>query len=139
MGELVGAGDTQLLHIIRFMLFCLAILGIFYAWQIELAPSPHGWTWVSVVVGDAFTDIAMGAIIFVGLIYFYGLELALKGWLLMTVPVLCHLTSGLPMIAGQLLKRRFDNKLSKEISATIANRPTIKTPEIQDVSHGSPK
>ncbi len=130
-------GAPELRYIASFIFVCLFILGIFYAWQIELAPSPHGWTWVSVVVGDAFTDIAMGTILFIGLIYFFGLEGALKAWPLIAVPVLSHLTSGIPMIAGQLLKRRYDNKLSKEISATL--RPAIKTPEIQDAPYGSQK
>ena len=128
-------GSPELIHIAITIFIFLFILGVAYAWQIELAPSPHGWTWISVVVGDAFTDIAMATVLFVGLIYFYGLEEALRGWWLITVPVAAHLTSGIPMIGGQLLKRRSDYKRSKLIATgTVGIRSPFKIPETPDIS-----
>ena len=87
----------------------LLVIGASYAALIYHSPAPPGWTWISVVVGDAVTDLGMMFAIFVILVYLDALHL----WPLFFVPPVAHLLTGGPMIAGQVLKKRRDGEYAK--------------------------
>jgi hypothetical protein len=72
------------------------LLGIFYAWQIYLAPSPHGWTWVSVGAG---TLILLFGMMFNGFIFYHFNSLNITTFLLL--PLAALITAGLPMVLVQ--------------------------------------
>lgn len=90
----------------------LFLISCAYAFLIYHSPAPHGFTWVSVVVGDGFNDLGLGAAILIVLI-FYGLIEQL--WWLALLPMAAHVITGLPMIAGQEIKRRRENKNKRDI------------------------
>jgi len=73
------------------------LTGNAYAIKIALRPFPDHLTWLSVVVGDAFTDLAMSALIWT---YTGSVWLALIPWC-------THALTGGPMIVGQIIKYRF--------------------------------
>jgi hypothetical protein len=90
--------------------FGLLLFGVFYAYRITLRPFSAGKTWLSVVVGDAATDL--------------GASLAL--WLLTgdlrvcLVPWAAHALTGLPMILAQALKDRLQNDGADAATELIA-------------------
>lgn len=109
------------------LLVALSLLsfGIAYAYRIAIQPFRARNTWLSVVIGDAATDIASFAFIY---IWTRKLSLAL-------IPIISHLITGLPMIIGQLIKHKLfdlDNKHHLEIyqQGGSGNYP-IKNREIQ--------
>ena len=72
----------------------LVIFGILYAIRIALRPFPPHRTWLSVVVGDAATDVGSSLALW-----------SLTGdWRLCLVPWIAHALTGGPMIIGQVLK-----------------------------------
>ena len=88
----------------------LIVTGASYAALIYHSPPPYGWTWVSVVVGDAFTDLGMSGALFIGMIYLFGLDMALAGWWLVIIPEIAHICTGVPMVVGQIMKKKNDDK-----------------------------
>lgn len=87
------------------------LVAIFYAWQIYLAPSPHGWTWISVAVG---TGLVVYATMFNYFILFHFDGLTLEN--ILTAPAGTLIIAGLPMVAGQAVKKyREDRDNSKLI------------------------
>lgn len=89
----------------------MLILGTFYAILIYYSPAPHGWTWVSVAVGDGFTDLGEVALIIAALIHYGQLDAM---WPLILIPPVGHLLTGGPMIAGQIIKKRREDKFSND-------------------------
>lgn len=79
--------------------------GIFYAWQIYLAPSPHGWTWISVAVG---TLILIGLITF-NVFVFHHYEMLNPVWI-MALPLWSLGVVGLPMALSQQWKKYVEDK-----------------------------
>jgi len=76
------------------------LLGIFYAWQIYLAPSPHGWTSISVAVGTLILilDIMVNGFV----LYHYG---SLTPVAYLVVPIVTLATVGIPMGLLQWYKK----------------------------------
>lgn len=90
----------------------LLVVGIIYAVHIYHNPPKEGETWVSVAIGDGFTDIGMSALIATALIeggYWEPL------WWLIFIPWLCHGLTGLPMIIGQYKFKRDQERIIEEI------------------------
>ena len=90
-----------------------AMLGFAYAGLIYKSPMPHGWTWLSVVVGDGLVDLAIAIVLIVileqaGLLATY--------WWFITVPVICHALIGGPMILLQIIKHRQEQKAVRAIN-----------------------
>lgn len=86
----------------KFILVCVVLLVVFgipYAIIIARQPFKPHLTWLSVMIGDAMTDFGMAAL----LLLLTGSPLAAS------VPVLCHILTGGPMILGQILKHSFQN------------------------------
>lgn len=105
-------GDIQIILIIVNVTHLL--LGILFAWQIYLAPSPHGWTWVSVGVG---TLILLYGMMFNGFIFYHFRELNIITFLLL--PLAALITAGLPMVIVQGVKKwREDRRNDKFIKGT---------------------
>lgn len=87
--------DNTTLSLILIAL-ALHVFGAGYAYRIVLRPFSPYKTWLSVVVGDAVTDLGMSAMLWV-----------LTGdWRLCLVPWAAHALTGLPMILGQKLKHQ---------------------------------
>lgn len=85
------------------------LLGILYAWQIYLAPSPHGWTWVSVGAG---TVILLFGMMFNGFIFYHFKALNIITFLLL--PLAALVTAGLPMVIIQAEKKRREDKRNEK-------------------------
>jgi hypothetical protein len=89
----------------------LLLFGMFYAYRITLRPFPASKTWLSVVIGDAATDL--------------GMSLAL--WLLThdlrvcLVPWAAHALTGLPMILAQAIKDKLQNDGADAATELIAD------------------
>lgn len=86
-----------------------ALLGIFFAWQIYLAASPHGWTWVSVAVG---TLILLYGMMFNGFILYHFHSLNIITFLIL--PLVALAAAGLPMVILQAEKKRREDKRNDE-------------------------
>ena len=84
----------------------LLLFGIGYAYRIAIRPFPARRTWVSVVIGDAVTDIGSFLLIW----HFTG-----GNWLIALAPVASHVLTGLPMILGQLLKHHFETNAANDL------------------------
>jgi len=68
------------------------LLGIFYAWQIYLAPSPHGWTSISVAVGTLI--LILNIMVNGFILYHYG---SLTPVAFLLIPIAALATAGIPM------------------------------------------
>jgi hypothetical protein len=82
-----------------FVAFGLLLFGMFYAYRITLRPFPAGKTWLSVVVGDAATDLGVSL----------ALWLLTGDWRICLVPWAAHALTGLPVILAQAIKDRLQN------------------------------
>ena len=90
-----AGSESQATHLILVAL-ALLLFGVGYAYRIALRPFSYRRTWLSVVVGDAATDLGASAMLW-----------ALSGnRRLCLVPWAAHALTGLPMILGQTLKYR---------------------------------
>ena len=87
------------------------LLAWFYAWQIYLAPSPHGWTFVSVAVGTLI--IALGEMFAVFILYHF--NLLIMPWLLL-IPVAVLLNAGLPMTVVQFAKKIIEDRRNSRLT-----------------------
>lgn len=85
--------------------------GVFYAWQIYLAPSPHGWTWISVAVG---TLILISLIMFNVFIFHHYTRLT-PVWI-MTIPVWSLAVVGVPMGASQQWKKHVEDRNNRAMT-----------------------
>jgi hypothetical protein len=89
--------------------------GVFYAAVIYYRPFAPGWTWVSVLIGDAVTDACVGAALLVAVSSLGRAEL----WWVALFPLAGHVLSGGPMIAGQVIKwaaqKRRNSHLDREL------------------------
>jgi len=86
------------------------LLSWFYAWQIYLAPSPHGWTFVSVAVGTLI--VAIGEMF--GIFILYDFDLLVMPWLLL-VPLGFLLNAGIPMFVFQFSKKVIEDKRNSKL------------------------
>ena len=93
------------------VVFCTIIFGVGYAILIYHRPFPPGWTWLSVVVGVAFTGILEIIAILITLI---SLDLA-RYWWIASYPLIAYILTGLPMITGQEIKRRQQHKTNTSL------------------------
>lgn len=75
-------------------------LGLIYAYIIAKKIFNPEQTWVSVVVGEVMTDTIAFSLIYI----------ITKDPILSLMPVYGHLLTGIPMIIGQILKHRRQNK-----------------------------
>ena len=89
----------------------LLTFSIFYAIFIYHFPFRPGRTWLSVVIGDAATDVGVTLSILISLLF---LEL-LNYWWLALFPFIGHLLTGIPMILFQEVKRSRQNKMNSDI------------------------
>lgn len=96
------------------------LLGWFYAWQIYLAASPHGWTFVSVAVGTLI--IAIGEMF--GIFILFHFNLLIMPWL-MLVPLGFALNAGIPMCVLQLAKKITEDRNNNKL-ATGAYEPSLE-------------
>lgn len=85
------------------------LLGTSYAWQIYLAPSPHGWTVISVSVG---TLILIYGMMFNGFILYHFGVLNIITFLLL--PLAALVTAGLPMAIIQGFKKWREDKRNEK-------------------------
>lgn len=94
----------------------LFTFGFGYAVIIYRHPFSTGWTWLSVLIGDAVNDIAVSAAIVVTLGAFGQLE---QLWWMAFFPVAGHALDGGPMVVGQIIKwlsqKRRNAALDKEL------------------------
>lgn len=86
------------------------LLGIFYAWQIYLAPSPHGWTWISVAVGTLI--LLFGTMFNHFILYHYDM---LNIATLLLTPTAMLALAGLPMTIGQAIKKYREDRDNKKL------------------------
>jgi hypothetical protein len=91
--------------------------GIGYAVYIYHNSFEQGWTWLSVVIGDGWTDIGTVAAI---------LTILLSGdpvnpWFVAVQPIISHLLTGGPMIAGQLWKKRAQERRAEKLKDKVEN------------------
>ena len=85
----------------------LLILAILYAIRIAKVPFLPRRTWLSVVYGDAITDLASAVMIY-----------SLTGnWRAAITPIVNHVISGTPMIVGQMTKHAADWEKADAIEA----------------------
>lgn len=84
--------------------------GVFYAWQIYLAPSPHGYTGISVAVG---TLIVLSGSISGYLVLALFDATTTPNVLVMLLAAL--LIAGVPMAAGQGLKKYREDLRNKQL------------------------
>jgi hypothetical protein len=82
-------------------------LGWAYAAQIYLRPGPHGWTWVSVVVGTLIVSVGVMFSTFVVLVHFGQLE---KLWPLLFLDPAALVVVGGPMVVFQVIKKLREDK-----------------------------
>lgn len=75
----------------------LTVFGWLYALKIAVRPFPPRLTWLSVVVGDAATDLGTSAAL---LVLARDRRLALVPWIM-------HALTGAPMIVLQVVKHHF--------------------------------
>lgn len=105
-----------LIFSLLFIAIVLLVFGIGYAVLIYYRPFAPGWTWASVVIGDAFTDVGTSVALMVTLAALGLLDL----WWLALYPFAAHLLTGLPMIIFQNKKRldqaRRNGKIEKELN-----------------------
>jgi hypothetical protein len=91
---------------LKFILIGIAIIfnfaGWFYAIQIYLRPSPHGWTWVSVAVGTLIVSIGVMFGTYVILDHFGELQ---RLWFLLFLDPAMLLIVGAPMAILQIFKK----------------------------------
>lgn len=87
------------------------LLSWFYAWQIYLAASPHGWTFVSVAVGTLI--IAIGEMF--GIFILFHFNLLVMPWL-MLVPLGFALNAGIPMFVLQLAKKIIEDRRNSKLA-----------------------
>lgn len=87
--------------------FFLTTFGVLYATYIYHKPPREGDTWISVVIGDAITDVGMASITALILVYSKQWD---RLWWMIFIPIYCHLLTGGPMIVGQrkLKKKQID-------------------------------
>lgn len=98
------------------------LLGWFFAWQISLAPSPHGYTGVSVAVGTLI--VAIGEMF--GIFIIFHFNLLIMPWLLL-VPLGFLLNAGVPMFVFQIAKKIIeDRRNSKLTSGDGLNEPSLE-------------
>ena len=86
------------------------LLAWFFAWQIYLAPSPHGWTFVSVAVGTLI--VAIGEMC--GIFVLYHFNLLIMPWLLL-IPLGFLLNAGIPMFVFQFAKKIIEDRRNNEL------------------------
>lgn len=99
-----ASSESQARHLIPVAL-ALLLFGVGYAYRIALRPFSYRRTWLSVVVGDAATDLGTSAMLWI-----------LSGnWRLCLVPWVAHALTGLPMILGQTLKYRLQADVAEAI------------------------
>lgn len=111
LGRVMGEFETGL-TIINGTYF---LLGCFFAWQIYLAPSPHGYTQISVAVGTLIwvTDIMCNVVIF-----YHFKSLSLPTYL--ALPVFTLATVGGPMFVSQVYRKwREDRRNDKYINNRV--------------------
>jgi hypothetical protein len=83
------------------------ILGWAYALQIYLRPGPHGWTWVSVVVGTLIVSVGVMFATFVTLVHFKQLEAL---WPMIFLDPAALIVVGGPMVVFQIVKKMREDK-----------------------------
>lgn len=81
-----------------------------YSWQIYLAPSPHGFTFVSVMAG---TSYLISSVMTNTLIFWHFNQINLTNLIL--IPVISLAIAGGPMVAGQVLKKIREDKKNDEL------------------------
>jgi hypothetical protein len=86
----------------------LLVIGILYAVQILLAPSPHGWTFISVGLGTSI-------IVFAETFLIYVIQTQGESWMYYVVPPAALLIMGLPMAVTQLAKKVYEDRRNKQI------------------------
>lgn len=97
----------------------LLVAAIAYSFLIYHAPAPHGFTWVSVVLGFTFTDLAIIGVMIIVLVQ-YGLLDSFWGFAF--IPSGAFILSGVPMIVGQEIKRRRETNDAKIIGKNYGKR-----------------
>lgn len=104
--------DYSIQNILIGLAVVFNILGWAYAWQIYLRPAPHGWTWVSVMVGTLIVSVGVMFSTYVILDYFGHLQ---DLWALIFLDPIALLIVGGPMAILQILKKmREDHEEKKE-------------------------
>lgn len=99
--------------ILAILSLCFVVLGFAYAWLIYLSPLPHGFTWVSVVVGDGVVDLSIA---FVLIIILEQAGLLNDFWWFILIAPICHILWGGPMIIVQIIKYRQEIKSVRRIN-----------------------
>jgi len=107
--------NISITHLILISLAML-IFGILYAYYIAIKPFKSRSTWVSVVIGDACTDIGTSLLIYT----------LTHDILTSIMPIYGHFLTGIPMILGQILKHKFLDYDNKTILAIYRNGGTNK-------------
>lgn len=75
----------------------LFIVGIGYALYIAKWPFPSGLTWLGVVIGCSFTNVAISIVVW---------ELTRDWRAALVAPWGCYVLTGIPMILGQIFKNQ---------------------------------
>lgn len=82
-----------------FVACILLVFGVIYAFYIAIHPFAPRHTWLSVVIGDAATDLGASAMLW----------MLTRDRNIILIPWVAHALTGLPMILGQLLKHVFQD------------------------------
>lgn len=92
--------------------FCL-ILATAYGLLIYKSPMPHGWTWVSVVVGVGNICLSVALVMFVVLVE---KRLLNEFWWFASITPIMSAVLGIPMIIFQIIKHQQEKKAIKRIN-----------------------